>query len=94
MNKGYHGLILEGFPSEVLEQSKTFGEGIQADTISQFFRKITLEMLDHCAYLAEELAELSLHDSSNIAAVIIEPMAGSAGVIPPPRLFAAHQRTL
>ena len=33
----------------------------------------------------EELAELiALHDASNIAAVIVEPMAGSTGVIPPP----------
>ena len=35
--------------------------------------------------LANKLLDLiALHDASNIAAVIIEPMAGSAGVIPPP----------
>jgi len=35
--------------------------------------------------LANELLDLiALHDASNIAAVIVEPMAGSAGVIPPP----------
>ncbi|MEO8706726.1 MAG: aminotransferase class III-fold pyridoxal phosphate-dependent enzyme, partial [Kofleriaceae bacterium] len=27
---------------------------------------------------------IALHDASNIAAVIVEPMAGSAGVVPPP----------
>ena len=27
---------------------------------------------------------IALHDASTIAAVIVEPMAGSAGVIPPP----------
>jgi len=37
------------------------------------------------AYLADELEELvALHDASTIAAVIVEPLAGSAGVIPPP----------
>jgi beta-alanine--pyruvate transaminase len=35
--------------------------------------------------LAGELESLiAVHDASNIAAVIVEPMAGSAGVIPPP----------
>ena len=52
-------------------------------------------MPDHGAYLAEELAELiTLHDSSNIAAVIIEPMAGSAGVIPPPKGYLQRIREL
>ena len=37
------------------------------------------------AHLANELeALLALHDASNIAAVIVEPLSGSAGVIPPP----------
>ncbi|HEX5786539.1 MAG TPA: aspartate aminotransferase family protein [Woeseiaceae bacterium] len=37
------------------------------------------------AHLAEDLERLcALHDGSNIAAVIVEPVAGSAGVIPPP----------
>ncbi len=37
------------------------------------------------AHLADELERLvSLHDASNIAAVIVEPMAGSTGVLPPP----------
>jgi beta-alanine--pyruvate transaminase len=42
-------------------------------------------MPEHGADLADELlAMIALHDASNIAAVIVEPMAGSAGVIPPP----------
>jgi beta-alanine--pyruvate transaminase len=37
------------------------------------------------AHLADELANIvALHDPSNIAAVIIEPIAGSAGVLIPP----------
>ena len=39
----------------------------------------------HGAELAEDLARLcALHDGSNIAAVIVEPVAGSTGVLPPP----------
>jgi len=37
------------------------------------------------AHLADDLEQLcALHDGSNIAAVIVEPVAGSAGVLPPP----------
>jgi len=37
------------------------------------------------AHLADDLERLvSLHDASTIAAVIVEPMAGSTGVLPPP----------
>ena len=36
-------------------------------------------------HLADELERLAaLHDGGNIAAVIVEPVAGSAGVLPPP----------
>jgi beta-alanine--pyruvate transaminase len=39
----------------------------------------------HGAELADDLARLcALHDASNIAAVIVEPVAGSTGVLPPP----------
>jgi beta-alanine--pyruvate transaminase len=37
------------------------------------------------AHLADDLERLcALHDGSNIAAVIVEPVAGSTGVLPPP----------
>ena len=40
----------------------------------------------HGAEFADELERLvTFHDASNIAAVIVEPMAGSAGVLIPPR---------
>jgi beta-alanine--pyruvate transaminase len=39
----------------------------------------------HGAELADELERIvALHDASNIAAVIVEPLAGSTGVLPPP----------
>jgi len=47
------------------------------------------------AELANELEELiMLHDASNIAAVIVEPIAGSAGVIVPPTGYLARLREI
>jgi beta-alanine--pyruvate transaminase len=47
------------------------------------------------AELADELTRLvALHDGSTIAAVIVEPMQGSAGVIVPPRGYLERLRAL
>jgi beta-alanine--pyruvate transaminase len=52
-------------------------------------------MPHHGWHLADELNELiALHDASNIAAVIVEPMAGSAGVIPPPAGYLQRLRDI
>jgi beta-alanine--pyruvate transaminase len=46
-------------------------------------------------HLAEELERLvTLHDASTIAAVIVEPMQGSAGVIVPPRGYLDRLREI
>ena len=47
------------------------------------------------AHLADELERLvQLHDASTIAAVIVEPMAGSTGVLAPPRGYLKRLREL
>jgi beta-alanine--pyruvate transaminase len=50
---------------------------------------------EHGEHLAGELERLvALHDASNIAAVIVEPIAGSAGVLLPPRGYLQRLREI
>ena len=50
---------------------------------------------EHGAGLADELERLvALHDASNIAAVIVEPIAGSTGVLLPPRGYLQRLREI
>ena len=49
----------------------------------------------HGAALADDLERLcELHDPSTIAAVIVEPLAGSAGVLLPPKGYLGRLRKI
>ncbi len=87
--KGYHGVNFGGISvGGILGNRKTFGQGIESDHLphtqpaaGSFCRG----MPPTGAELADDLLKLiALHDASNIAAVIVEPMSGSAGVVIPP----------
>ncbi|MEL0086933.1 MAG: aspartate aminotransferase family protein [Halieaceae bacterium] len=87
--KGYHGVNFGGISvGGIPANRKAFGQGIEADHLRHTLLPENLfsrGMPDVGAHLADELSEaIALHDASTIAAVIVEPMAGSAGVLPPP----------
>jgi len=50
---------------------------------------------EHGAELADELERIvALHDASTIAAVIVEPVAGSTGYLPPPKGYLERLRQI
>jgi beta-alanine--pyruvate transaminase len=50
---------------------------------------------DWGAHLADDLERIvTLHDASTVAAVIVEPMAGSTGVLPPPKGYLQRLRQI
>lgn len=97
--KGYHGVNYGGVGvGGIGFNRKLFGQTVEADHIShtvleenQFVRG----MPKAGAHLADEVEELvMLHDASNIAAVIVEPLSGTAGVLPPPQGYLNRLREI
>lgn len=87
--KGYHGVNFGGISVGGLSPNRAlYGQSIDAIHLPHTMlpeNTFTKGMPATGAHLANELEQqIILHDASNIAAVIVEPMAGSAGVIPPP----------
>ncbi len=87
--KGYHGVNFGGISvGGMVGNRKTFGQGVEADHLPHTQLKknaFSRGMPAQGAELADELLNLiALHDASNIAAVIVEPFSGSAGVVIPP----------
>ncbi|MBL8619877.1 MAG: aspartate aminotransferase family protein [Myxococcales bacterium] len=85
--KGYHGVNFGGISvGGIVGNRKTYGQTLEADHLPHTqLGGFQRGMPATGAELADDLLKLiALHDASNIAAVIVEPMAGSAGVIPPP----------
>ncbi len=87
--KGYHGVNFGGISVGGIGGNRAlFGTAVDADHLPHTVlpqNKFIKGMPEEGAHLADELLEqIALHDASNIAAVIVEPMAGSAGVLPPP----------
>ncbi len=64
-------------------------------TYSREHQAFTKGEPDWGAHLADELERIvALHDASTIAAVIVEPMAGSTGVLPPPKGYLQKLRAI
>ena len=90
--KGYHGVNFGGMSvGGIVPNRKVFSANLipgvdhMRHTLDIGRNAFSRGQPVHGAELADDLERLAaLHDGSNIAAVIVEPVAGSAGVIPPP----------
>jgi beta-alanine--pyruvate transaminase len=97
--KGYHGVNFAGISVGGLGPNrKMFGQGIEADHLphTQLASNVfSRGMPPNGIELADELLKLiTLHDASNIAAVIVEPMSGSGGVVVPPAGYLQRLREI
>ena len=90
--RGYHGVNFGGMSVGGMSPNrKAFGPSLLPcvdhlpHTHSLEHNAFSRGQPEWGAFLTEELERLAaLHDGSNIAAVIVEPVAGSTGVLPPP----------
>ncbi len=89
--RGYHGVNFGGISvGGIVSNRKMFGTlltGVDHMRHTHDLEKnaYSRNEPEHGAELADDLERIaSLHDPSTIAAVIVEPVAGSTGVLPPP----------
>jgi len=97
--KGYHGVNFGGISvGGIVGNRMLYGQGVEADHLSHTLlpdNAFSRGQPREGAQLADQLLELiALHDASTIAAVIVEPMAGSAGVLPPPVGYLSRLREI
>ncbi|HEY9081491.1 aspartate aminotransferase family protein [Magnetovibrio sp.] len=100
-DKGYHGVGFGGISVGGLGNNrKQFGNQLPAvDHMPFFYKRDTMGFSkgqpETGAEIASELeAMVALHDASTIAAVIVEPMVGSAGVFIPPKGYLDRLREI
>ncbi|MDH1702401.1 aspartate aminotransferase family protein [Comamonas terrigena] len=98
--KGYHGVNYGGISVGGLSGNrKMFGQGIEADHLphtqpatGSFYKG--MPDIDGRALADRLLDVIALHDASTIAAVIVEPFSGSAGVVIPPAGYLQRLREI
>src|SRR5665213_1113483 len=99
--RGYHGVNFGGIAvGGMVANRKWFGAMLAGvdhlpHTYNRKEQAFTRGEPNWGAHLADELERLvALNDASTIAAVIVEPMAGSTGVLPPPKGYLKRLREL
>jgi beta-alanine--pyruvate transaminase len=100
--RGYHGvgfggISVGGIPSNRKTWSPVLLPGVDhlPHTHDLARNAFSRGMPEHGAHLADELERLvALHDASNLAALIVEPIAGSTGVLLPPRGYLQRLREI
>lgn len=99
--RAYHGVGMAGISAGGLVNNKKWFNALAfpADHLSATYNRAEQAFSkgepDWGVHLADELEKLVLlHDASTIAAVIVEPMAGSTGVLPPPKGYLKRLREI
>jgi len=99
--RGYHGVNFGGISvGGMVANRKMFGPMLGGvdhlrHTHDPVRNAFTRGQPEHGAELADDLERLiALHDASTIAAVIVEPLAGSTGVLVPPRGYLQRLRSI
>jgi beta-alanine--pyruvate transaminase len=99
--RGYHGVGFGGISvGGIVANRKMFGNMLQGvdhlpSTYNRSKQAFSSQEPDWGAETADELTRLiALHDASTIAAVIVEPVAGSTGCLPPPKGYLEKLRKI
>jgi beta-alanine--pyruvate transaminase len=99
--RGYHGVNFGGITvGGIVGNRKSFGPLLPGADHIRHTHDLTRNAYsrgvpEHGAELADDLERLvALHDASTIAAVIVEPVAGSTGVLLPPKGYLQRLRSI
>src|SRR5262245_33493901 len=99
--RGYHGVGFGGISvGGIVANRKMFGTALSGvdhlpHTYNREQQAFTKGEPEWGAHLADDLDRLvALHDASTIGAVIVEPMSGSTGVLPPPKGYLKRLRQI
>jgi beta-alanine--pyruvate transaminase len=99
--RGYHGIGFGGMSvGGIKGNRKMFGTMLPGvdhlpHTSDLKRNAFSRGLPEHGAELADRLTDIcELHDPSTIAAVIVEPVAGSTGVLPPPKGYLKRLREI
>jgi beta-alanine--pyruvate transaminase len=99
--RGYHGVGFGGISvGGIVNNRKFFGTLLAGvdhlpATYSREHQAFSKGEPEWGGHLADDLERIvALHDASTVAAVIVEPMAGSTGVLPPPKGYLQKLRAI
>jgi beta-alanine--pyruvate transaminase len=99
--RGYHGVGFGGISvGGIVSNRKFFGSLLAGvdhlpATYNREHQAFSKGEPEWGAHLADDLERIvALHDASTVAAVIVEPMAGSTGVIPAPKGYLQRLRAI
>jgi beta-alanine--pyruvate transaminase len=100
--RGFHGVGFGGISAGGMQANRrAFGNAmLRSDHLRSTWDPATQAFArgqpDSGAEMADELEQriIALHDASNIAAVIVEPVAGSTGVLVPPKGYLQRLREI